>query len=74
MLEKLVKILNITNPLVIAAQYTNKLKVPGRKVWTGKIKCINKVEKILVSIIQIQKFFPKGRSKRAGGIVFTNFY
>ena len=74
MLEKLVKVLNMTNPSAVIAQYVDKLKVLGRKVSAGKIKCINKAEKILVSIIQIQKFFPKGRSKRAGGIAFTNFY
>ena len=51
----------------------DKLKVSGRKVSTRKIKCINKVEKVLLSITQIQTFFPKGRPKRVKGIVFTNF-
>ena len=47
--------------------------MPGRKVLTSKEKCINKVDKVLVSIVQMWKFFPKGRIKRVEGTVFTNF-
>ena len=51
----------------------NKLKVSGRKVSTSKTKCIDKVDKVSVSITQIQKLFPKGRPKIVGGTMFTNF-
>ena len=53
MLEKIVKVLNMTNLLVVIAQHTDKFKVSGRKVSTSKTKCIDKVDKCLVSIIEI---------------------
>ena len=72
MLGKLVNALIMNNPAVVIAQHIDKLKVSGRKVSTGQIKCIDKVDKVLVSTAQIQKLFPKGKSKRVGGVVFTN--
>ena len=52
-LEQLVKALNLTNTSEVIDQYIDELKVSGRKALTGKIKCIDKAEKFLVSITQI---------------------
>ena len=42
------------------------------KVHTCMYKCIAGAEGVLESVIQMQKYFPKGRPKRGGRLVFTN--
>ena len=43
-----------------------------KKVCTCINKCIIGEDSIPESVIQIQKYFPKGRPKRGGGLVFMN--
>ena len=35
-------------------------------------ECINSAERVLESVAQIQKYFPKGRLKKGGGLALAN--
>ena len=36
--------------------------------------CMDQLSKLLRSIVQLYKHFPKGKSKRGGSTIFTNYF
>ena len=71
-LGKFIMAMKNTDPDVVVTQYEDQSERSNSYIHDYKIKCINSVESIPTSIIQLQKFFPKGRPKKLGRTVFTN--
>ena len=57
---------------VVMMLHEDQSKKSNSYIYDCKNKCINSVESMQTSITQFQKFFPKGRPEKLGGIVFTN--
>ena len=60
------------DPTAVLVQHETKPKTSDTEKDASADLCINHPIKMLRSITQLQKFFPKGRLKRGGGTVFAN--
>jgi len=73
-LSKLIDTLYKINYNTLIVRYTDKLLTSNAGVIVEKRYFLSLSSQLLESIIQLQKFFYRGKPKKEGGIVFTNFF
>ena len=72
-LSKLFSSMKSTNPNAVIIPYESLLDRENYFIHCPRSTCIDNLTKILRSVTQLQKYFPKGKPKRGSGMVFTNF-
>ena len=69
-LGKSMEVVHTADLIVVIAQHEDNLEVSVAKVYAFTCKYIDSTERVPESIMQIQKYFPKGRLKKGGELVF----
>ena len=72
-LIRLLSVIKSADPDVVMIPYDLYLEYSDTKINNYRSVCIDYLNKLPKSITQLQKYFPKGRLKQAGRIVFINF-
>ena len=70
---KLLSEIRLADPTAVLVQCETTPKYVGAEKEVDANLCIDHPRKMLRSITQLQKFFPKGKPKRGGGTVYANF-
>ena len=71
-LNRLFSSIRLANPNATIIQYEAEPKRSNNKNSCSQNLYIDQIGKILRSITQLQKYFPRGKPKRGSGTVFTN--
>ena len=72
-LSRLFSSMKSTDPNIVIIPYKSLPDWEDCFIHCPWSTCIDNLTKIPRSVTQLQKYFPKGKPKHGGGIVFTNF-
>ena len=72
-LSKLFSSMKSADPNAVIIPYESSPDCEESFIHCPRSTCIDNLTKIPRSVTQLQKYFPRGKPKRGGGTVFTNF-